>query len=122
MPGIDDNARIHTGAECCLALTSIAAGDPSAAQQIMQGKPPTGLGLDLGLKRELVVAIIALAAGDGATAKAAAQSAADRAQATGYHVYGRAARRLLRAIDHPPAVAELPRLLYFAAPAAGSAG
>ena len=113
LPGINDNVRVFTNVNNALALALVTDGQLAAAQQIVSARLPAGLGLEIGLKRQLVEAIVALAAGDVLSATGLANAVAERAHATGYRLADAAAGRVLQACRQPLPVAELPRLLYF---------
>jgi tetratricopeptide (TPR) repeat protein len=112
MPGVNENVRIYSAAQCALALAHLMSGDRAEAQRIMEQLPADQLGLEVGLKRQLYIAIVSLADGTLDTSRAILQAVKDRAQAAKHVPFLRVADRLLNAIDRHAPLSEIPRLLY----------
>jgi ATP/maltotriose-dependent transcriptional regulator MalT/DNA-binding XRE family transcriptional regulator len=102
LEGVRENARIFTAAQDVLAQAHVAAGDLAAARRSVAERLPEDVGLELEFERQLVEELLALAGGDAAAAAAVAGRIGERAGATGYHLYGDSARRLLQAAGGAP--------------------
>jgi tetratricopeptide (TPR) repeat protein len=115
--GTGGDAKTVTDMHNHLALALLASGDLGAARQTLQGAPPAAGGADAKLERELVAGLVELASDKATAARRAFTSVVERAAKLGYQLHMRAARRLLTAIEGPPAPAELPGLVYLPEPA-----
>jgi ATP/maltotriose-dependent transcriptional regulator MalT/DNA-binding XRE family transcriptional regulator len=112
MPGVPDNARIYSAAQCSLAFAHLMSGDRVEARRIMEQMLVERLEFEVGLKRQLYEAIVGLAYGTLETSRSILLSVKQRAQATNYVPYLHAVDRLLKAIDRNAPLSEMPRLLY----------
>jgi tetratricopeptide (TPR) repeat protein len=98
--------------ESTFALALLVTDGPDRAQQALNEAPLGDVGVWTELNRELVNGALALARGDTAATTAIARSITERAEAAGYRVYSQRAARLAAAVNNPPPLAELPRLLW----------
>ncbi len=110
MPGVIENARIHTWARSVLVLVQLAAGDVSGAQHTCAQQPPADVGLELSFRWEVVSCLVQLASGDEAVARARLQLLAQETRASGHVLNAAIAEQVLASRDVP--VTDLPRLLY----------
>ena len=94
MEGVRENARIYTGARLALTLARLECGDLPGAQAQLAEPAPGGVGLELGLKRQLVEAVVAQIAGEVERSAELAQAAAHKAQSAGYVLYQDSGRRV----------------------------
>ncbi len=112
LPGLEDDARLRVALENGLALALLTTGDVRGAVAVVGGKSPAEVGLEVGIMRQLVSGVVALASGDVARASQLAAAVTERIEATGCEVYRGAAGRLAAAARHPVATEQLPRLLW----------
>jgi tetratricopeptide (TPR) repeat protein len=110
MPGVIENARIHTWARSALVLVQLAAGDVAGAQHTSTLPPPPDVGLELSFRWEVVSCLVQLASGDVAAARARLQLLVQQTRASGHVLNAAIAERVLASRDVP--VMDLPRLLY----------
>jgi ATP/maltotriose-dependent transcriptional regulator MalT/DNA-binding XRE family transcriptional regulator len=112
MPGVNANARIYTAAQCGLAMAQLMSGDREEARRIMEKLPADRIGLEVGLKRQVMIALVGLSYGTLDTARTMLVAVKERAQAVKHLPYAHAADRLLRAIETNVPLIDLPRLVY----------
>src|SRR5262249_37178003 len=68
LPGLAEDARLRVCLENSLALALLATGDVPGAVEVVSAGPAAEVGLEVGLMRQLVSGLVALAAGDSARA------------------------------------------------------
>lgn len=112
LPGIDTDPSVNADIHSALALALLIAGDEVGVQQILDEAPLDDMGIWTELNHRLVLGAIALAQGDTSAVAAIAAKVTEQANAAGFRVHSRRAARLAAAVNRPPPLHRLPRLLW----------
>jgi len=112
LPGLDEDARLRVNLENSLALALLASGDLPGAVQVIAAGPVAEVGLEVGIMRQLVTGLVALAAGDTARAAQLTEGVTKRIETTGCELYRVPAERLARASQDPPPLKRLAWVLW----------
>lgn len=112
LPSVAADARLRALVEFQLAQVLIARNSLVAAQELLATPVAAEAGNEAELKWQLARGMLALAQGENAHAAAIANIMAERAEATGLPLYLSPANQLLAAVQFPPPLSELPRMLW----------
>lgn len=78
LPGVTEDARLRVTLENSLALALLANGDVDGAVEVVANGSPAEVGLEVGIMRQLVGGLVALARGDAARAAQLAAAVTER--------------------------------------------
>jgi hypothetical protein len=112
LPAAESHRTLRAALQGDMAVALLAQGETEAAVALLAEEPAAGAAFWVGLDRQLLEAVVALARGETEKARGLATAAAAQAEAIGYRVLLPRAERILAALEQRPAAAALLALLF----------